>query len=43
MNIVELYKEHINLNPSGSEINELFQRFLLNGAVVFNPLDDALQ
>jgi hypothetical protein len=39
MSVIELYKEHINPNPSGSEIYQLLRQFDLNGILIFNPLD----
>jgi len=40
MNIVDLYKEHINPTPTGVEIHELFHRFKIQSLDVLNPLDD---
>ena len=40
MNIIELYKTHINENADGAEINKLFCLFGIEGIVIFNSLNE---
>jgi hypothetical protein len=40
MNIIELYKMHINKNADGAEIHKLFCLFGIEGIVIFNLLNE---